>query len=80
MTAYEKEGKTISTKHKSGRSFSLSERDKRTRKDHKTIASKITTELNEHLERPVRNKTVRRQLHKPGFYRKAAIKKIAHTD
>ena len=62
MTAYVKEGKTSSAKHKSDRSSSLSERDRRTlnrivRKDHKTTASKITAELNEHLERLVSTKT-----------------------
>ena len=49
VTAYEKEG-TSSVKHKSGRSFSLSERDRITlnrivRKDHKTTASKITARI-----------------------------------
>ena len=80
MATYEKEGKTSSAKHKLGRSSSLSERDRRTlncivRKDHKTTASKITAELNEHRERPVSTKTFRRELHKSGFYRKAAMKK-----
>ena len=46
MRAYEKESKTSSAKHKSGRSSSLSERDRRTlirivRKDHNTTASKM---------------------------------------
>ena len=45
MTAYEKEGKTRSEKHKSRCSSSLSERDRRklnriVRKNHKTIAKK----------------------------------------
>ena len=80
MTVYEKDGKTSSAKHKSGCSSSLSERDRRTlnlivRKDHKTTASRIMEELNEHLERPVSTKTVRRELHKSRFYRRAAIKK-----
>ena len=80
MTAYEKEGKTSYAKHKSGRSSSLSERNRRTlnlivRKDHKTTASRIMEELNEHLERPVSTKTVRRELHKSRFYRRAAIRK-----
>ena len=50
MTAYEKEGKTSSAKHKSGRSSILSERDRRmlnyiVRKYHKTTASKITARI-----------------------------------
>ena len=58
MTAYEKECKTSFAKHKSGHNSSLSERERRTlncigRKGHKTTANKITTELIEHLERPV---------------------------
>ena len=55
MTAYEKENKTSCAKHKSGRSSSLSEKERRklnciVKKDHKTTASKITAELNEHLD------------------------------
>ena len=86
MTAYEKEGKTISAKHKSGRSSSLFVRDRRTlnhivRKDHKITSNKITTELNEHLERLVSTKTIHREFHKSRFYGRAATKKtFAHTD
>ncbi|XP_076049271.1 uncharacterized protein LOC143029942 [Oratosquilla oratoria] len=61
MTAFEREGKTSSAKHRSGRKLKLSERDRRTlnqivRKDRKTTASKITAELNEHLQNPVSQK------------------------
>ncbi|XP_076047333.1 uncharacterized protein LOC143028856 [Oratosquilla oratoria] len=61
MTAFEREGKTSSAKHRSGRKLKLSERDRRTlnrivRKDHKTTASKITAELNEYLQNPVSQK------------------------
>ncbi|XP_076031981.1 uncharacterized protein LOC143019888 [Oratosquilla oratoria] len=64
MTAFEREGKTSSAKHRSGPKLKLSERDRQTlnrivRKDRKTPASKITAELNEHLQNPVSQKTVR---------------------
>ena len=80
MTAFEREGKTSSAKHRSGRKLKLSERDRRTlngivREDRKTTAPKITAELNEHLKNPVSTKTVRRELHKSGFYGRAAIRK-----
>ena len=80
MTAFEKEGKTSSAKHKSGRQSKLSERDRRTlnrivRNDRRSTAHKITTELNEHLQNPVSTKTVRRELHKGGFHGKVAIRK-----
>ena len=80
MTAYEKKGKTRSAEHKSGRSSSLSERDRRTlnrivRKNNKTTVSKIMAKLLEHLERSIFIKTVCRELHKSEFYERAAIKK-----
>lgn len=80
MTAYEKHGKTSSSKQNSGRKSILSERDRRTltrivRSDHKTTAAKVTAELNDHLEHPVSTKTVRRELHKSGFHGRAAIRK-----
>uniref|UniRef100_A0A0K0FBA8 DDE_3 domain-containing protein n=1 Tax=Strongyloides venezuelensis TaxID=75913 RepID=A0A0K0FBA8_STRVS len=61
MTAFQKEGKTFTTKHKSGRKSKLSEKDRRTlnrivRKDRRITALKITTELNEHLQNPVSTK------------------------
>ena len=78
MTAFENDGKTSSSKHNSGRKPILSERDRRAlhrivRGDHKTTAPKITAELNDHLERPVSSKTVRRELHKAGFYGRIKI-------
>lgn len=80
MTAFENEGKTSSGKHNSGRKPTLSERDRRAlqrivRADRRTTAPKITAELNDHLESPVSSKTVRRELHKCGFYGRAAIRK-----
>ncbi|KAF2368727.1 Homeobox domain-like, partial [Trinorchestia longiramus] len=64
MTAFEREGKTSSAKHRSDRKSKLSERDRRTlnrivREDRKTTAPKLTAELNEHLQNPVSTKTVR---------------------
>ena len=72
MTAFEKEGKTSSAKHKSGRKSKLYERDRRTlnqifRKDRRTTALKITNELNDHLQNPVSTNTVRRELHKGAY-------------
>ncbi|XP_076057808.1 uncharacterized protein LOC143035116 [Oratosquilla oratoria] len=80
MTAFERKGKTSSAKHRSGRKLKLSESDRRTlnrivRKDRKTTASKITAELNEHLQNPVSQKTVRRELRKFRFHGRAAIRK-----
>ena len=80
MTAFEKEGKTSSSKQNSGRKSKLSERDRRAlnrivRQDRKTTAPKITAELNENLQNPVSTKTVRRELHKSGFHGRAAIRK-----
>ena len=79
MAAFEKEGKSSSLKQNSGRKRKLSDRDRRTltwivRKDYKDTASKIKAELNDHLEKPVCSKTVRRELHKAGFQGGAAIR------
>ena len=80
MTAFEKEGKSSSLKQNFGRKRKLSDRGRRTltwivRKDHKDTASKITAELNDHLEKIVSSKTVRRELHKVGFNGRAVIRK-----
>ena len=80
LTAFEREGKTSPAKHRSGRKSKLPERDSRTlnqivRKDRKNSASKITAELNKHLQNPVSTITVRLELHKPGFHGRAAIRK-----
>ena len=80
MTTLEKEGKTSSLNQNSWRKWKLSDRDRRTlirtvRKDHKNTALKITSELNDHLKNPVSSKTVRKELHKAGFHKRAAIRK-----
>ena len=80
MSAFEKEGKAFSLKQNSRRFRKLSDRDRQIIQrvvwnDHKYSAPKITEELNEHLANSVSSKTVRRELHKAGFYRKAAIRK-----
>ena len=54
MTAFEREGKMSSAKHRSGQKLKLSERDCQTlngivREDWKTMALKITADLNECL-------------------------------
>ena len=64
MIAFEKERKSSSAKHKSGQKSNLSESHCRTfhqivKKDRRTTALKITSELNEHLENPVYTKPVR---------------------
>ena len=61
MTAYEKECKTSSAKHKSGHSSSLFERDRRTLN---CIVKKDLREI----------KTIHRELHTSEFYGRAAIK------
>ena len=80
MTSFEKERKTFSLKQNSGRKRNLSDRDRQTltqivRKDPKNIALKITVELNNHLENLVSTKRIRKELHKAGFHRRAAIRK-----
>ena len=80
MTAFEREGKTSSAKHRSGRKSNLSEGDRRyqnrvVKDNRKTTAVKITADLNGHLQNPVSIKTVRRELHRSGFYGRAAIRK-----
>jgi histidine ammonia-lyase len=42
-------------------------------KNHRTAATKVTTEFNIHHENPVSVKTVRRELHKSNIHGKAAI-------
>ena len=80
MIAFEKEGKTSSLKQNSGRKRKLSNRDRRTfrrivRKDPKNTDTKISAELNNHLENPVSSKTARKELHKADFIVRAAIRK-----
>ena len=69
----EKEGKISPQKQNSGRKRKLSDRDRRTltgivRKDPKNTVPKITAELNDHLEKPVCSKTVKRKLHNIYIY------------
>ena len=80
IKSFEKEGKTTPLKQNSGRKQKLFARDRSTftrivRKDHKNTAPRITAELNNHFENPVSSKAVRRELHKAGFHRRAAIRK-----
>jgi len=63
MMAYTNDGNTSSAKRNSGQKPKLSERDchrlKRiVSKNHRTIASKVSAELNIHLEDPVTTKIV----------------------
>ena len=67
-------------KQNGGRKRKLSDRDRRTltrivRKDHKDTVPKIKAKLNDHLEKPVCSKTVRKELHKAGFQGWVAIRK-----
>ena len=68
-----KEGKTSSLKQNSGRKQWLSDWD--CRKDHENTSLKITAEFKDYLENPVSAKTARRELHKAGFHKNAAIRK-----
>ena len=72
MTALEKQGKTFSLKQ--------SDRDRRSltwivRKTHKNTAPKITAENTFPQKTQFPQKIVRRELHKAGFHRRAAIRK-----
>ncbi|EFN77659.1 Transposable element Tcb1 transposase, partial [Harpegnathos saltator] len=85
MRAYTKYDKTTSAKRRSGRKTTLTDRDRRilnriVAKQHKTTATKVTAELNSHLNNPVLTKTVRRELHKSNIYGKATISKPFITD
>ena len=76
VTAFEREGKMSSAKHRSGPKSKLSVRDCQTlnqiiKRDHKNSAPKITAELNKHLQNPVSMITVCRELHKSGFHERA---------
>ena len=78
MTAFERKGKTCSLKQNSRRKQKLSDMNRRTRtqivrKNHKN--TKITAELNDHLETPVSSEKKRKELHKVRFYKRAAIRK-----
>ena len=71
---------TLLTEVKLLKKLKLSNRDRLTlthivRKDHKNTPSKITAELNDHLKGPVSSKNGKRELHKAGFHRRAAIRK-----
>ena len=79
MTVFEEEEKTSSLKQNSGRKRKLSDRDHRTlrwivRKDYKNTALKIIAELNDHHKNPISTKTLKRELYKAGFHRRAAIR------
>ena len=75
MTAFEKEGKTSLLKKNSGRKRKLSNRDRHTfKKDHQVTDLKIIAELNDHIENPVPLKTIRRELQKVRFHKRAAIR------
>ena len=75
-----KERNISSQKQNSGRKRKLSDKDRRnlTRivgKDHKNTVSKITAELNDHLENPISSKLVRKGLPKAEFHGRAEIRK-----
>jgi transposase len=78
LSAYTNHGKTTSAKRNSGRKSTLTERDRRilkriASKNHRTIATQVTTELNIHLEDPVSTKTALREIHKSNIHSRAAI-------
>ena len=80
MIAFEKIRKISSLNQNSGRKQKLSDRGCQTlthivRKDHKNTALKIAAKLKDHPENPVSSKTVRREIHKAEFHRRAAIRK-----
>ena len=69
-----------SAKHNSGRKSKFSERDRRTlhrifRKDCRTTAHKITSELTEYLQNPVSTKTVRWEFYKWTLQGRVAFRK-----
>ncbi|XP_029635029.1 uncharacterized protein LOC115210567 [Octopus sinensis] len=78
VTEFEKQGKTSSSRSKSGRTSKLTERDRPelnriVMENHQATTPKVTTELNQHLTNPVSNKTVRHELNKTGYHGRTAI-------
>jgi hypothetical protein len=49
-------------------------------KNHRTIAAKVTAQLNIHLEDPISTKTVQLQLHKSNIHSTAASVKLLITE
>ena len=71
MTEFKNYGKTSSNKSNSGRISKLTDRDRRALKrivgrKHQTTAAKVTAKLNQHLNSPVSNTTIHRELNKAG--------------
>ncbi|MBJ5496517.1 hypothetical protein JGG50_25385 [Salmonella enterica subsp. enterica serovar Typhimurium] len=80
MTAYIVHGITSSARHNCGRKTKLTASDRRPLKRivtarRKTTATKVTAELNLHLQNTVSTHTVRRELHKQHIHGRAAIAK-----
>ena len=73
MMAYTNHGRTSSAKRNSGWKPKLSKRDCHTlkrnvSKNHKTTASKVTAQLNTHLEDHASTKTVWQEIHRSNIY------------
>ena len=80
MTEFKKQGKTSSNRSTSGRNSKFTDSDRRALKHivgrkHRTIAAKVTAELNQQLNSTVSTKTVCRELNKTGYHGRAAIRK-----
>jgi hypothetical protein len=85
MTAYTTREKTSSAKKNGVQKPKLSDRDCSTLKrivsnNQRTIATKVTAELNIHLEDPVSTKTVQQDLHKCDICGRAAIAEPVITE
>ena len=77
---FKKHRKTTSSQSNSGRTFKPTDKYRRTLKCivgrmHSTTAVKVTTELNQHLNRPDYTKTVLREIIEAGHHGRAAIRK-----
>ena len=80
IAEFKKRGKTSSHRSNSGRTSKVTGRNRSAlkcivRKYHRTTTTKVTTELNQHLNSPVSIKPFLRELNKIEFYGRAAVRK-----
>ena len=81
MTEFKiKQGKTSSNRRNPGRTYKLTDKDRRASqrivgRNHRTTAARVPAELNQYSNSTVSTKTVRRELYKAGYRGRTAIRK-----
>jgi transposase len=83
--AYTNHGKTASAKRNNGRKSTLTERyhhilRENVSKNHRTTATHVAAELNNHLEDHLSTKTVQHELHKSNIHNRAVTAKPLITE